>query len=287
VAEKQEALRGAQTPEELETLLEDALVIGDADTLATLFESGATLVIGGAQPIRGGEAIARAALATRSGIGTYVADPQRVLQARNSALVVTDHGVNVMNRSNDGAWRYAIVLHVVEECKSNGREKLMVQETTPSHGLQPVAVGKDKGDARWWFGSLAVIKATAADTGGQMAIIEVTEPPGAEAPLHVHHREDEGFWLLEGSATFEVGGMTIEAKAGDYLFGPRDIPHRYTVGAAGCRMLFIMTPGGFEEFVIATSEPASSQTLPPPSEVEPDFDRLAAMALAYGGELLG
>ena len=45
---------------------------------------------------------------------------------------------------------------------------------------------------------LAVIKATAADTGGQMTIIEVTEPPGAEAPLHVHHREDEGFWILEG-----------------------------------------------------------------------------------------
>jgi quercetin dioxygenase-like cupin family protein len=285
VAEKQEAIRGAQTPEELETLLEDALVVGDADTLAALFESGATLVMGVAQPVRGGEAIALAALATRNGIGAYVADPRRVLLARNSALVVTDQGVNVMHRGNDGAWRYAIVLHVVEEC--NGREKIMVQETIPSQGLQPVAVGKYEGDARWWFGSLAVIKATAADTGGQMAIIEVTEPPGAEAPLHVHHREDEGFWLLEGSATFEVGGMTIEAEAGDYLFGPRDIPHRYTVGDAGCRMLFIMTPGGFEEFVIATSEPAASRTLPRPSEVEPDFERLAAMALAYGGELLG
>jgi hypothetical protein len=142
VAGKQEAIRGAQTPEELETLLEDALVVGDADTLAALFESGATLVMGGAQPIRGGEAIARAALATRNGIGAYVADSQRVLMARNSALVVTDQGVNVMHRSNDGAWRYAIVLHVVEECKSNGREKIMVQETIPSQGLQPVVVGK-------------------------------------------------------------------------------------------------------------------------------------------------
>lgn len=163
----------------------------------------------------------------------------------------------------------------------------MIQETISSQRLQPVAVGKDEGDARWWFGGLAVIKATAADTGGQMAIIDVTEPPGAEAPLHVHHREDEGFWLLEGSATFEVGGTIIEAEAGDYLFGPRDIPHRYTVGAAGCRMLFIMTPGGFEDFVIATSEPAGSRTLPPPSEEEPDLEGLAAMARAYGGELLG
>ena len=285
MAGKHEATRGAQTPEELETLLEDALVVGDADTLAALFESGATLVIGGAQPVRGGEAIARAALATRNGIGAYVADPRRVLLARNSALVVTDQGVNVMHRGADGAWRYAIVLHAVEE--SNGREKIMAQETMRTQELQPVAVGKDEGDARWWFGSLAVIKASVADTGGQMAIIEITEPPGAEAPLHVHHREDEGFWLLEGSATFEVGDTTIEAQAGDYLFGPRDIPHGYTVGAAGCRMLFIMTPGGMEELIIATSEPAASRTLPPPLEEEPDWEHVASMTRAYGVELLG
>ena len=285
MAGKQEAIRGAQTPEELETLLEDALVVGDSDMLAGLFESGATLVMGGAKPVRGGEAIARAAFAAQNGIGVYVADPRHVLLARNCALVVTDQGVNVMHRSDDGAWRYAIVLHAVEE--SNGREKIMVQETMPSQGLQPVAVGKDEGDARWWFGGLAVIKATAADTGGQMSIIEITEPPGAAAPLHVHHREDEGFWLLEGSATFEVGDTTIEAEAGDYLFGPRDIPHRYTVGASGCRMLFIMTPGGFEDLVIAMSEPAGSRTLPPPSDDEPDWEQVAAIAKAHGAELLG
>jgi quercetin dioxygenase-like cupin family protein len=270
---------GARTPEELETLFEDALLLRDHQILTALFESGATLVVGGERPVRGGEAIAHAALATRSGIGAYVAEPRRVLLARTSALVVTDQGVNVMHRGDDGAWRYAIVLHAVEE--SNGREKIMVQETIPRQLLQPVAVGKDAGDARWWFGSLAVIKATAADTGGQMAIIEITEPPGAEAPLHVHHREDEGFWLLEGSATFVVGDTTIEGVAGDYLFGPRDIPHAYTVGAAGCRMLFILTPGGMEELIIATSEPAGSRTLPPPEE-EPDWEGLVATAHAYG-----
>src|SRR5262245_14394278 len=90
----------------------------------------------------------------------------------------------------------------------------------------PLAVANDEGEARWWFGSLAVIKETAPQSGGHMSIIEITEPPGAEAPLHVHHREDEGFWLLEGSAIFEVGNLRIEAQAGAYLFGPRDIPHR-------------------------------------------------------------
>ena len=74
-----------------------------------------------------------------------------------------------------------------------------------------MAVRKDEGEARWWFGSLAEIKATAADTGGQMTIVEVTEAPGTEAPLHVHHRDDEGFWILEGEVTFEVGDETIKA----------------------------------------------------------------------------
>jgi mannose-6-phosphate isomerase-like protein (cupin superfamily) len=65
-----------------------------------------------------------------------------------------------------------------------------------------------------------VIKATATDTGGQMTIVEITEAPGAEAPLHVHHREDEAFWILDGDVTLEVGDTTIEAHAGDYAFGP-------------------------------------------------------------------
>ena len=163
----------------------------------------------------------------------------------------------------------------------------MTQQTTQAQPLAPVAVPAGEGEARWWFAALAVVKARAADTGGQMTIIEVTEPPGAEAPLHVHHHEDEGFWILEGEVTLEVGGTTIEASAGDYAFGPRDIPHRYTVGKNGCRMLFICTPAGFENLVIDMSEPAETRTLPPAPEGPPDMERVAAVAQANGCELLG
>ncbi len=151
----------------------------------------------------------------------------------------------------------------------------------------PMAVHAGEGEVLWWFGSLAEIKATAADTAGQMTIIEITEPPGAEAPLHVHHNEDESFWILEGDATFEVGGTTIQARAGDYAYGPRDIPHRYTVGEDGCRILFILTPGGFEGLVRQMGEPAGSRTLPAPSDEPPDMERVAAMAGRYGCELVG
>lgn len=156
----------------------------------------------------------------------------------------------------------------------------MTPHTTYAPTLEPLAVPADGGEARWWFGGLTVVKATAADTGGQMTILEATEPPDTKMPLHVHHREDEGFWMLEGSATFEIGDRTIEAKAGDYLFGPRQIPHRYTTGPEGCRILFILTPGGIEELVMATSTPAAQRTLPPPAARPPSDEEAAAIAAA-------
>jgi quercetin dioxygenase-like cupin family protein len=165
----------------------------------------------------------------------------------------------------------------------------MTQQTNEAQALQPLAVRQGEGEARWWFGALAEIKATAADTGGRMTIVEVTEHPGAEAPLHVHHRDDEGFWILEGDVTFEVGDQTIEASAGDYVFGPRGIPHRFTVGDRVCRMLFILVPGGIEDVIRATSEPAPSRTLPPPSDEEPtaeEIEGLKAVVKEHGYELL-
>jgi quercetin dioxygenase-like cupin family protein len=165
----------------------------------------------------------------------------------------------------------------------------MTGQTDQVQALKPVAVRSNEGEARWWFGALAEIKATAADTGGQMTIVEVTEHPGAEAPLHVHHRDDEGFWILEGDLTFEVGDEVIDASAGDYVFGPRDIPHRFTVGDRGCRMLFIMVPGGMEDVIRATSEPAPTRTLPPPPEEEPSAEEIEgakAIVREHGYELL-
>ena len=162
----------------------------------------------------------------------------------------------------------------------------MTQETKQPPTLAPVAISRAEGEPRWWFGSLAVIKLTAAQTDGLMSIVEVTEPPGAEAPLHVHHREDETFWLLEGEVTFEVGGTTFAASPGDVAFGPRGIPHRYVVGESGCRMVFILTPGGFEDAIRDLSTPARSRTLPPSSEQPPDLQGLEGRIASYGCEIV-
>jgi Domain of unknown function (DUF4440) len=102
---------GARTPEELETLLEDVFVIRDREALGELFEDGAVLVADhGAPEARGGDEIARWAREMWAHERTYLAEPRRVLQARDTALVLTRHGINVVRRGSDGAWRYAIAL---------------------------------------------------------------------------------------------------------------------------------------------------------------------------------
>lgn len=150
------------------------------------------------------------------------------------------------------------------------------------------AIGRrGEGEARWWFDALAEIRLSARQTCGALSVVEVTEPPGAVTPLHVHHREDETFVILEGEVSFTVGDDTVPGASGDVVFAPRGIPHMYAVGPTGCRMLFVTTPGGFEALVREMSVPAQARTLPPPSDVGPDMETVAAVATAHGCELLG
>jgi hypothetical protein len=101
---------GARLPEELDVLLEDAFVMRDRRAVMALFESYALVADGTAQEARGVREIASwAAEAWSSGL-TYVAGAPRVLQARDIALVLTPHGIGVVHRDGDRAWRYAIAL---------------------------------------------------------------------------------------------------------------------------------------------------------------------------------
>lgn len=101
---------GARTPEELETLLEDAFVLRDAGALAQLFQAGAVLVASGLQEARGRSQIARAAARLWDSERIYLADPRRILQVRDTALVLAGHAISVVRRGDDGSWRYVISL---------------------------------------------------------------------------------------------------------------------------------------------------------------------------------
>jgi mannose-6-phosphate isomerase-like protein (cupin superfamily) len=153
--------------------------------------------------------------------------------------------------------------------------------TQPSTAPQsPTALGRP----RWFFGMLAEVKAAAADTAGQYTLVEITAPAGLEAPLHVHYTEDEGFYVLEGDVTIVVGDETVELASGQYAFGPRDVPHRFTVGPDGARMIWVLTPGGFETLIEEASVPAEAPTAPPPSILPPE--NVAEILRRHGNELL-
>jgi quercetin dioxygenase-like cupin family protein len=157
------------------------------------------------------------------------------------------------------------------------------QMATRTETLPARALAAGEGEARWWFGQLAVIKATAEDTDGGHTLVEITVDPGYETPLHIHHQEDEAFWMIDGSATFTVGEETVEAGPGAYLFGPKHVAHKWKAGADGARLLYIFAPGGFEELIMAMSVPAEELTPPPPIAPPDDVVEIAAR---FGVELL-
>jgi quercetin dioxygenase-like cupin family protein len=135
----------------------------------------------------------------------------------------------------------------------------------------------------WWFGELATFKVQSLQTNGTLSVVEILAPPGLTVPRHIHHLEDEIFVILEGEATFKVGDRTIKAIPGDTLFGPRGIPHEYTVGPNGCRMIFAFTPGqNMESFVNATAVPARAHTLPPSDVMPPPPEKLGPILTAHG-----
>ena len=150
---------------------------------------------------------------------------------------------------------------------------------------EPKFIPSTGGEAYWWAGGLAEILATPEDTNGGFTLVAITVQPGFATPLHIHHDEDEGFYILEGSATFTVGDEVIEAGVGDYAYGPRDIKHMLEAGPEGCKMLYLFTPGGFEGFIRAAGVRAPRREAPDPQDV--DVERLVAAAPQYGLELLG
>ena len=93
-----------------------------------------------------------------------------------------------------------------------------------------------------------VLKATAEDTGGAVGFLEATTAPGPGPSPHVHHDCDELFYVLEGRVRFLVGGRTVEAEAGTFLFVPRGTVHgAENVGTEPGRLLAAFIPGGAEQ----------------------------------------
>lgn len=135
-------------------------------------------------------------------------------------------------------------------------------------------------------GDLFIMKLVARDTGNQFSIAEYHVPVGGGPPLHVHTREDETFWVLEGSVTFQVGGKALAAPAGTTVFAPRGVPHTFrNVSGSPARMLVLVSPAqNFEDFYAAIARPNADGS--PPTEQQ-SIERIGVEAPRYGLTILG
>ena len=98
-------------------------------------------------------------------------------------------------------------------------------------------------------------KVTSEDSADTISLMELTIPPRSGPPLHVHHREDETYYVLSGEFLFEVGGEKYTLPQGSTIFVPRDIPHRWAnIAMADAKLILVCTPGGFERFFDETAK---------------------------------
>ncbi len=138
----------------------------------------------------------------------------------------------------------------------------------------------------WWKTGRLTIKASRAETGGSLAQFETNDPRGTATPLHIHHNEDETFYVLEGEVSLLVDGERIDLSAGDYAFAPRETTHAYVVRSQRARMLTTLTPAGLEEVFVALGVPVVG-TNQPTEKVLPPIDEVVRRFGAYGCEVVG
>ncbi len=149
---------------------------------------------------------------------------------------------------------------------------------------QPYVVAHDAGEPIWFLGTLMTVKATGDTTGDAFGLIEQELPPGFATPTHIHHNEDEPFYILEGELTFHCGERTLVAGAGAFVFLPREIAHGFQVTSeTPARILQFNMPAGVERFFIEAGEPATEGAQPGP----PDFGKMMALAAKYHMEIMG
>ena len=138
----------------------------------------------------------------------------------------------------------------------------------------------------WWKSGRVTIKAGPDETGNAFSQLVTDEPQGSSTPIHIHHNEDETFYVLEGQVTMFVGDDRIDIEAGDYCFVPRGVTHAYLIRSERARMLVTISPSGTEQLFVSLGVPVTGPE-PPTEAVMPSMPELVRLFAQYGTEILG
>jgi len=120
-------------------------------------------------------------------------------------------------------------------------------------------------------------------TGGTLALIDMVLPQGAEPPLHMHSREDETFYIIDGSMGFTIGNETLTAGEGAAVFAPRMVPHSFRILSPEARFITIISPGDLWHYFMEFSDPCAGRPLVSPPQGPPPAELISRLTDRLGG----
>jgi quercetin dioxygenase-like cupin family protein len=149
-----------------------------------------------------------------------------------------------------------------------------------------IVVPPGQGESVWSLGARFTVKLAGQAPDNHYSLVEAVAFRSTEPPLHIHSREDEAWYVLDGQITFHVGEDVHRAPSGAFVFAPRGIAHTFTVDVEPTRVLVLASPSGFEHFALELGEPAIDDN-PPAGLTVPGPDVLGPVAERYGIKVVG
>ena len=142
------------------------------------------------------------------------------------------------------------------------------------------------GRSVWTLGGRFTVKVDGAGCEGRLTVLEAEVTRAAEPPEHIHHREDEAWFVLDGAMTFYLDGVPFKAEPGAFVHAPMGVRHVFTVDVEPSRVLLIASPSGFEQFALELGAPVESAGGVPSLQMPPP-EVLGPIAERYGIEVVG
>ena len=169
---------------------------------------------------------------------------------------------------------------VLIACVPDDRAMSTIHTTTNSgHSVAP-----DEGERIWIVGDTMTFKATGESTGGSLVLLENLTAPGGGPPPHIHTREDEFWYVLDGTFEIRIGDELYTLGPGGFAYAPRGTVHNFrNVADTPSRVLVGFTPGGMERFFRESGRPATDDGPAPPVD-DDEIARTLAAAPKYGVE---
>jgi quercetin dioxygenase-like cupin family protein len=158
----------------------------------------------------------------------------------------------------------------------------MKTTTTHTATTNGYAMAAGEGERTWIVGDTMTFMATGESTGGSLLLLENLTAPGGGPPPHIHTREDEFFYVLDGSFEIRIGDEVHALDRGGFAYVPRGTVHNFrNTAESASRILVGFTPAGIEGFFRESGRPATDDGPPPPLDEE-EIARTTAAAPKYG-----